>query len=377
MNILIDGHFLDGRKHGVANFIERLYAENILIEPKNNFYFLLGKNSKIESEIFKYPNVKVLKSIFGGSFRFIFDIPFYAIRIKADIIHTQYVLPLFRLKNSKYHITIHDVLYEDFPDLFSFRYRIIRHFIFGWSAKNADLISTISNYSKNRILKHYNPRNTEIHIIKNGANIPELDVDTLNCKINIPSSPYILYVSRFEHRKNHVRLLDAFICILKNNPGIKLVLVGFDVDGTKGNISRIIVENNISNCVIILSGISDNYISNLIFNASLVVYPSLCEGFGMPIIESLLLNSKTIFSNRTAMAEFSFAKNNMFDPYSVQEITQKIEEVLVGDRDNESEWTEQKNIIATEYSWVSSAKILSKIHSNLFCLNPAVECFRP
>ena len=93
MKLLIDGHFLDGRKHGVAVYLDKLYLQYLKLHPNDELHFCLEPDASSEYILFGLPNVFVHRYRFGGIIRFLYDIPLIARRIKPDIIHTQYVLP--------------------------------------------------------------------------------------------------------------------------------------------------------------------------------------------------------------------------------------------------------------------------------------------
>jgi glycosyltransferase involved in cell wall biosynthesis len=173
---------------------------------------------------------------------------------------------------------------------------------------------------------------------------------------------FLLYVSRFEKRKNHLSLLNAFVTLLQDKPQLRLVLVGFDADGSQNDCKRFIVTHGIGANVEMLSNISDAHLNRLFRTATVVVYPSLCEGFGMPIIESLLLNPKTVYSNTTAMSDFSFAPENMFNPSDVNAIVQIIHKTMSISANNTTAWVAQREYIANKYNWTRSAQVLLAMH---------------
>lgn len=361
MKILVDGHFLDGKKHGASNFIERTYSEYSTMAQHHEIYFGVEPNAPVDYALFDMPGVHVLRYRFGGALRFIWDIPLLARKIRPDIVHTHYVLPLRCGYFAKRHVTLFDVLYEDYPQLFGKVYRLSRHFIFGWSAKRADMLSTCSEYSRDRIRARYKPDIAEIHVMHGGV-MAESKVVSASPLLQ-PQRDFLMYVSRFEKRKNHLNLLKAFVVLLREYPQLQLVLVGFEVDGSLAECERFIETNEMRGSVEILSNISDSHLTNLFRTASVVVYPSLCEGFGMPIIESMLLNSHTIFSNTTAMADFTFASENMFDPNDVDAIAEKVRKELAMKGTDRPEWREQCRFIANTYSWNRAARVLLEIHS--------------
>lgn len=370
MKIFVDAHFLDGRKHGAANFLERLYSQYMDLVPDHEIYFGIEPNAPADYPLFDRPGAHVLRYRFGGVLRFLLDIPMLVRRIQPDIVHTQYVLPLRLGYSAKRHVTLFDVLYEDFPELFGKLYRWSRRIIFGWSARRADLLSTCSEYSRDRIRAVYQTKTEVIHVIHGGvmAEVPA----TENSVIESPRGDFLLYVSRFEKRKNHLNLLKAFVVLLSEYPQLRLVLVGFDVDGTFAECDRFVTQHGIREKIDILSNISDSQITYLFRTARVVVYPSLCEGFGMPIIESMLLNPNTVFSNTTAMTDFVFAPENTFDPTDVDAIVEKVRIKLSANGREPSEWPAQRRLIAEKYNWNRSARVLLEIHAPpVPKLNPA------
>lgn len=360
MKIFVDAHFLDGRKHGAAIYLDRLYSQYRLLQPNDEIYFGVEPKAVTDYALFKLPRVHVLRYRFGGPLRFLYDIPYLARKIKADVVHTTYVLPLRIGYSARRHVTLHDVLYEDFPELFSNVYRWSRKFIFGWSARNADLISTISEYSRDRIIALYRPKATPIHIVCPG--VVDDEYSDISTNESVQRENNILYVSRFEKRKNHLALLRAFVKLRVNNPALRMTLVGFEVDGSLAVVKNFILEHALSGHVEIMGNISDEKLQKLYRTAGVVAYPSMGEGFGMPVIESFLLNPCTYYSNITAMAEFSFAPDNSFDPTDDDTIVQKISLGLQQSSGNPTAWEYQRALVVQKYNWRRSAKILVDIH---------------
>ena len=324
-SVFVDGHFLDGKKHGVAVLLEKTYEQFALTNPEVQIIVGLERRSTGDYKFFKMPNVSVVRYRVGGALRFFVDIPLIALRYQPDIIHTQYFLPIKLFYKSLRHVSIHDVLFEDFPQFYSWRYRFPRKIMFRTSAKNADILTSISTYSRERIQFHYKPE-VDIRFFPMGLMSEDLDIGVPS-DLAVPNQ-FLLYVSRFELRKNHDVLLRAMTQLIVDRPEIQLVFVGFDVDGTLDDLKMKIIDSNLEKNVVILSGISDAHLRHLYQTASTVVYPSFCEGFGIPIIESLMLNPNTYFSGTTAMAEFDFAHQNMFDPYDDSSVINAIQKGL-------------------------------------------------
>jgi glycosyltransferase involved in cell wall biosynthesis len=309
--------------------------------------------------LFGLPNVFVHHYRFGGVMRFLYDIPLIARRIKPDIIHTQYVLPLRFGDNAKRHVTLYDVLYEDFPEYFSLIYRLSRRLVFGWSAKRADIISSISEYSRSRIAALYGRKLSDIHLVFPGVTDDE---DFCPSGTKTTRENFVLYVSRFEKRKNHLLLLNLIHKLLPLHPGLKLIFVGFEVDGTLAHVREFVKSNKLEHIVDIRSHIVDSELEILYRTAGVVAYPSFAEGFGMPIIESFLLNPNTLFSNKTAMKEFTFSPNNMFDPADEATVALMIDYALRFRNIEPVDWLVQQREIINKYNWKRSAQILARLY---------------
>ena len=363
-SVFVDGHFLDGKKHGVAVLLEKSYEEFALQNPNVSVVVGLESGSLGDYGFFELPNVTVVRYRVGGGLRFFLDIPLMAIKYKPDVIHTQYFLPIRLFYKALRHVSIHDVLFEDFPEFYKFSYRLPRKIMFRVSAKGAEILTSISAYSTERIKFHYNP-GSPVYLFPMGLMNDDVGAE-LPVDQNIPDQ-FILYVSRFEERKNHASLLRAMENLIVKRPGLKLVLVGFDIDGTLAELEKQIEQNGLENSVVILSGISDIHLRHLYQAARAVVYPSFCEGFGIPIIESLMLNPNTYFSATTAMAEFDFASENMFDPYDDASILKAIEGGLT--RDPESPLAGQMRdkfgaAISKRFTWRLAANALTVLYKD-------------
>ena len=361
MKILIDAHFLDGKKHGVANFIERLYGAYRRLAPEDDLIFAVEKGADPGPEVLELPGVTVVEYKYGGYLRFLLDLPVLARRHSVDVVHTQYMLPLMFGRGVVRHVTIHDVLYEDYPELFGLGYRSMRTTLFRASAYFADVVSTVSVYSKQRIAAHYRLKSQAVHILPNGADVPTAGAEGA-FDTGLPFRRYIAFVSRFERRKNHARLLEAFAEVRRTIGDIHLVLVGFDVDGTLARVRAEIEAAGLDEWVTILSGIPDERLTAIVRGAEAIVYPSLCEGFGMPIIESLLVNPNTLFSNTSAMSDFTFAGERMFDPTDTPGMAAKIIDCLTGELRLTDDWPRVRDYIRETYSWEKSAATLVALY---------------
>lgn len=359
VKVFLDGHFLCGKRHGIAIYIEQLYLALLYRHEEINLIIGIEKhNTQTESLLFQHSRVTLVEYKHGNWMRFVLDIPILVNRLKPDFVHTQNFISLWRKRSVRYHVTLFDVLYEDFPEYFTLTYRYIRTVLFRIAALICDDLSTCSEYSAQRISLHYGIDINKIFVINGGINLTNNYSPTEN-----KYGDYILYVSRFEKRKNHQRLLEAFALILQEAKNCKLILVGFEVDGSLLKAKKLAKSLNISSSVIFLENISDSLLTSLYSNALVVAYPSLCEGFGLPVIESIILNPYTIFSDSSSMSNFKFAGDSMFDARSPASIFRKIQDVINSRKLYNLNWQQKKNFIYRNYTWSISGDVLFKIYS--------------
>jgi glycosyltransferase involved in cell wall biosynthesis len=316
-------------------------------------------------------NIERLQSVFGihenvfylkytsnnKLFRLLFDIPKLITQNKIDYAHFQYVIP--PIKRCKFIVTIHDILFLDFPEYFPRFYRIKNTFLFKYSANKSDVVLTVSQYSKERIEKHFNISN--VKIIPNAVDLEyfkqynkENEAQIVKNKFNLEK--YFLFVSRWEPRKNHNTLLKTFI---ENGyyKKYKLVFVGDDAIENKVYNDYINLQGNeIKEQVVRLKKVEFDDLVHLVRASSLSVYPSFAEGFGIPPLESIASKIPTVCSNTTAMSDFDFIGDCLFDPYSSTDLNLKIIKAL---QDNLI--SEKWNYVDLKYKWNLSAQIFNKI----------------
>jgi len=356
MNLFVDGHHLGNKRHGVEKFLSGLLLE---LENQNSSINILVGVEKSEFDFvadkFKATKIKVIPYRIGGILRLLFDIPHLIAANKIDIFYGQYFLPFLMSKRTRYFYTVHDILYEEYPQFYSFFYILSRRFLIKWGAGRAEKIFTISEYSKLQLHTRYQINSKKIIVIPIQIELPS-QKSIIEDKL---ISNDILYVSRFEERKNHKNLIKLF-SKLSHSESIRLVLVGFEVDGTKSKCIKLVQELDLVDKVDFFENIDSEELDNLHLNARVIIYPSLCEGLGMPVLEALLANSRVLFSNTTSMREFTFANQHMFNPLNQDDMYEKVLMLLRKPKMFEGEHHSTKSQIIEKYNVKSVAKNYSK-----------------
>ena len=356
-NFFVDCHVFDGNLQGTTTYLKGLYRE--LIKDKNNNFFLAAHDIDNLKLVFGlHENVIYIKYSFKNKFyRLLIDIPMLIQQNKIDYAHFQYIVS--PIKKCKYIVTIHDVLFLDFPFYFPLLYRIKNKFLFKYSAKKSEYVLTVSEYSKEKIEKHFNISN--VKIIPNAIDSvffekfeKKEEIQIVKTKFNLEN--YFLFVSRWEPRKNHHNLLKTYV---ENEyfKKYKLVFVGDDAINSKAyNEYYHSLDDEIKANIIRLRKINYSDLIHLVRAASLSVYPSFAEGFGIPPLESIASCVPTVCSNTTAMSNFDFIGDCLFDPSSPIDMNVKIQTAL-----SDNFIKEKQKQVNLNYNWKLSASFFKEI----------------
>ncbi len=364
MNILVDAHIFDDKHQGTRTYLKGLYSELIVIAENWHFFLVAQDIENLKKEFGVHKNVTYLPLKSQNKFyRLLIELPLIIKRNRIDYAHYQYISP--PIKNCKQIVTIHDILFEqkEFKSFFPLKYRIINSTLFKTSARRADILLTVSEYSKRKISELYGINKNKIRITPNAVSDTFLDSNLVENQFNLDLGKYILYVSRIEPRKNHLSLLKAFIELNLASKGIKLVFIGkkdIVFDDLKVFIDNI--DQEVSKSIIWLDNISNNDLKLYYKNCELFVFPSFAEGFGIPPLEAMVFKKKLLCSKSTAMADFGLPDEVIFDPYNINEIKSKIEEQL----DKDFELDKVYDTILSKFNWKVIAKNYKEIISNNF-----------
>jgi glycosyltransferase involved in cell wall biosynthesis len=322
IKIFVDAHYIDEFNSGAATYLKGLFNE--LVKNDDIKIFLAAKNIDRLRENFPDTRFNFIKLSFNSTFlRLFFEIPYHLKKDKYDFAHFTYFVPFF--KYCKYIVTIHDLLFLEFPQYFSFKYRVSRTLLFYFSSLRSDILLTISEYSKKSLVKFFKI-SEEIIFITPCATFDFNEVEKFEKRII--SENYLLFVSRIEKRKNHIGLLKAFV-ELKLYENYMLIFIGAKSEDVSELYNYISIQpSNVREKILEISNTNDVDLRNFYQNASLFVFPSFAEGFGIPPLEALSNMTKVVCSNSTAMKEFYFLKDYQFNPSDQEEFKYQILKTL-------------------------------------------------
>ncbi len=364
MKWFVDAYLLNKEFQGTRTYISALYKGMARKHQHIQFYFGMFYNQEIEKEFESFSNIHFIHLKYSSRLRrMVNEIPSIIENEKMDFAHFQYMIPFRLSKSCKYIVTIHDLLFNEEKDLFSYGYRLTRNLWFKWSAKRADNIFTVSNYSRDSIHRFYNIPYAKIGITSNGVSQKYFaDYDKIKAVKHIEEaygfSNYILYVSRIEPRKNQALLIESFLKLGLSKQGYNLVLIGKRSLEYK-DFENLLRDKGVEQGIYYFEQVSEKDLFDFYKGASAFVYPSKAEGFGIPPIEAGALKIPVLCSNATALSDFSFFEPFTFNPFDGNNFSDILKK-FIGEL-NEIDTESIRNIIHENYSWEHTVDQLSRV----------------
>lgn len=304
---------------GLGNYSRSLIEVLSRFYPENEYLLYNPKKSK-KYDLNTYPKIVIEKTPLGflyNKFKSLWRLVFITNQIKKDKLNIYHGLsgeiPLFLSKNCKKVVTIHDLIFIRYPELYTFFDKKIHEWKFKYAANNSDIIVAISEQTKKDLIDFFGINPDKIKVIYQGCNAvfketySKQEKTEVIEKYNLPKD-FILNVGTIEKRKNALTIVKAI-----KNTSIPLVLVG---KKTKyySEIETFIEENKMSGQVFCLKGLTIKELAILYQAATLFIYPSIFEGFGIPIIEALYSGTPVISSKGGCFSEAGGASTIYINP---------------------------------------------------------------
>lgn len=357
--------------------IERVALETVKsilrdkkFRTKEHSFFILCSNKGYDlvlSEIQKIPdlsNVKLYKSFTEN--RIFTDqiwLPSKINSIKPDYVYyTTLGVPL--MNRFPFAMIIHDAVAWALPNTISKGMKYYYKPIIEKAAhhKKLDKIMTVSNYSKNEIVKYLKINENKIFVNYLGISESFFNYSAVKTEFTATlrkygiNEDYIIALGTLEPRKNIHGLIRSF-GILKKSYGYKGKLV---IVGRKGWIDKLEVEDEIKEDILFTGFVDDEELPILLKCSSLFVFPSFYEGFGLPLIEAMALGVPVVSSNRTSLFEIGKGSCEFFNPDNHEEIAEVMNKVLL-DEILLKEMAEKGKKKAAQFSWSRHAETLINV----------------
>jgi glycosyltransferase involved in cell wall biosynthesis len=339
MIIGIDMRMLSSRhRSGVEEYAEQIISRLAHLAPNDQFklFFSSFRNYPPKFSWLNLPNVRVYHYHIPNRLLFIcarfFNWPKLDVLMNgADVFFSPHFFLAPLSENCRRVTTFHDLSYKRFPEFFTLNQRLWHRFMRPTlSARFSDRIIAVSGSTKADLVEYYHVDPANISVIYNSASLTrptDAELETFKRNRQLPAR-FIFSIGTLEPRKNTDGIIRAFN-ILKSRPGFEDVQLVFG--GNKGweceNVFKELEQSPYSKDIRYLGYISDNpaYYYSL---ASVFVYPSFFEGFGLPVIDAMACGAPVITSTTSSMPEITGNAALLVDPYNISAIASAMETIL-------------------------------------------------
>jgi glycosyltransferase involved in cell wall biosynthesis len=294
-----------------------------------------------------------------------------AILGNPDIIHsTAYVVP--ELLNAKLVVTIHDLSFLLFPDLHTEENKrlLMQNLMYVNSRPSAVICD--SEQTKLDLIKFFHVPEEQIDVVYLGVGhifsdpVIEENRQKVLEKYKINGLDYLLCVSSIEPRKNFERIINVFSEMIKQEKYSNLYLVCAGGAGWKNEkIYELVRKNNVEKRVKFLGFVDERDLPSVYSGARLFLYPSLYEGFGLPVLEAMSSKVPVITSDVSSLPEVAGDAAVMINPYNEKDIFNAVENVLNNENLRKqliTEGTERANL----FTWESTAQKTLEVYYKVY-----------
>lgn len=379
MRIGIDARVILRSHAGVSRYVSNLIRNLALIDRQNRYllFFDLEGFAAVGQDNFRQRVIRISPCLGKGSLRqkiesvlwVNFLLPYALLKEKVEVLHSpNSVSPLLTRPGCKTVITVNDMLPFVFPQLHPGTYSNFIRMSLPPAMAKADKIITYSQAVKKDIQNICHIPEEKIEVIYLGLEprhkiITDLDrIEAVKCKYGLPDR-FVLFIGTLEPRKNVTRLIIAFSKSKEIRATHKLVLAG-----QEGWLSESIFEtvrnSGLAGDVIFTGYIQEDDLPSLYNAADLFVFPTLYEGFGLPLLEAMACGIPIVASNTSSIPEIVGDAALLVDPYSVEDIARGMERALLDS--NLRAMLVQKGLERVkQFSWQTTSEKTLKVYQQV------------
>ena len=264
-------------------------------------------------------------------------------------------------------VTVHDIGFVDAPQFFAPRFAATYSFIVRRVAKTARHIVTVSDFSRRRLLEEYGlseDRVTTIHpgIAEAFSPQPHAAIEAVLARHGLSSVPYLIAFAGADPRKNTNGVLAAWASLADRRGGARLVLFGRASNASVFGASQAAVAET---DVIRVGSVPDAELASLFSGSRGLVFPSLYEGFGLPVVEAAACGAPIVTSTVTSLPEVAPAGALLVDPVNTGEIAEAMA-TLLDTQPNAIDRARSADAMRRRFSWDAGAKAYRALFAATF-----------
>jgi glycosyltransferase involved in cell wall biosynthesis len=260
------------------------------------------------------------------------------------VVHFPLSVMLPRIDHRAVVTTVHDIQHELFPQFFSRVELAYRRLVYGWTIRKSALVITDSDHSRATLIERYRLDPARVIRIHFAVDHNRFRPDARR------RQPFLLYpANRWKH-KNHDTLFEALAILRRARPELRLVLTGSGHDAQPS-----------PEGVTVLGHVSKDALVELYQTAAAVVFPSLYEGFGLPVLEAMACGCPVASSNVASLPEVCGDASVLFDPRSPNEIAAAVLKIL----EESDQYSARGLVQASKFTWSSTARQHEDVYKSL------------
>jgi glycosyltransferase involved in cell wall biosynthesis len=374
LRVLIDCTGITRNKAGVGIYAKNLISELIRLRI-NQKYFLLVQDDDPDLAYDDVDNVTMLrvsaKYFRKLPLRFLLEqavLPGLLVKHRIDVLHSlHYSFPLIRFGKMQV-VTLHDMTFFNMPEV----HQKIKVFYFRFfiraALRHPDKLIFVSNSAmQDYISRLGSPRGSAV-VIYHGKSeayrtgLDPTEIKRVRGKYGL-NGDFILFIGTIEPRKNLSRLVSAFAGMCGNHSGLVLAIAGMKgwmVDDLMETIRRFKLESRI----VFTGFVQEEEKPFLIAAAKAFTYPSLYEGFGIPVLEALACGVPTVTSNSSSLPEVAGDAALTVDPRNISELSDALEKV-VSDEALREQLRKNSLVQAAAFTWENTARMTMQAYEDV------------
>jgi len=314
---------------GIGVYLNSLLQAIQELDRENHYYLI--SNGAIHFEVFNPRWKKIEGRLAQRKISTLWMqccMPRIASKLKLDIFWgPRHQLPLLVSKNIKTVLTVHDIVHVLFPETMSLPGLIVERLLMGRSLRRADYVIADSRSTASGIQDYYHLNPAKIGVVYPGSPfLSESKSLPFSVDENLPGK-YFLFVGTLEPRKNLKAILSAFALLDAESEDIHLVMVG-NIGWKKKEVMNLMSMHRHRRRLHLMGYVDDDRLAVFYQKAFCLLYPSLYEGFGFPILEAMSYGVPVITSNVSSMPEVAGDAAFLIDPNNIKELYNAMNMIL-------------------------------------------------
>ena len=369
IKVAVDVRDLQISASGARSYLQSLVIELKKEHPGFIFYFLDATNKAYTGNHFLLKIKEQLSYFFWKQI----ILPYKSKVLGCQVLFcSDFMVPYFSL-GIKTIPVFHDAFFWEYPQHYNKYWLLFFRNLGLAAAKKAAFVVTPTQYASNQLSKYTGiPQSKIIAIGEAPKTIEDQNKDYQNKENQVSTSTqdilntdYILHVGTLEKRKNLPALIRAFKMVQQSGfPNLKLVLVGKASNkktlDDSAAITDAINQEQLSRDVVLTGYLNDDEVQAIYQKAKLYVFPSINEGFGIPVLEAFKYKVPVVIANNTCLPEVAGLGAKSFDPFEVTDIAQTIT-LLLNDEALRQSYIEKGNAQLQNFSWEKTAGSLMQL----------------